>query len=114
MSRQFRNHIASSPPPINIERPGNTAKFEAGQFGKNIVVADDGTITISKKAYADDIVAFVLGAIRSNPTIDDTIKANLARFVDEMDKRAVDRHGYSHSKEEADFEWNSVEDALWE
>jgi len=78
-------------------------KFPAGQYGKRISVAEDGAITIDKKAYADDIVAFVSGAI------DADIKVHLTRFVNAMDARAVARHGYSHSPEEAAFVWNDIE-----
>ena len=57
MSRMTRHQISTEPPTVDLERPGNMCKFPANQYGKRIVVAEDGTITIDKKAYADDVVA---------------------------------------------------------
>lgn len=108
MSRLTRHQIATTPPDVDLARPGNMCKFPAGQYGKRIAVADDGTITIDKKAYVDDVVAFAFGSIRSNPTIHESVKLHLARFVDAMDARADERHGYSHSETERDFTWTRV------
>jgi hypothetical protein len=76
----------------------------AGRF-RNITVQPDGTIVISPKAYADDVVAFVSAAISTNPNISQTLKDFLIDFIDDMDMRAVKRHGYSHNLDEASVNW---------
>lgn len=107
-SRAIRHALVASPPDADVARPGNFAKLAAGQYAKHITVKEDGTIVIGPDAYADDVVAFVAGAIASNPTIGNPIKQHLADFVDAMDERAVARHGYSHSPEEAAFVWTKL------
>jgi hypothetical protein len=107
MSRQDRHAFIASPAASDMKRPGNLCKWPAGTYGK-IRVDDDGTIVVSHKAYADDVVAFVAGAIESNPTIADEIKNRLRAFVDDMDARAVARHGYSQSADEAAFTWTPL------
>lgn len=82
-------------------------RFYHGPVGgyRHIQVAADGTIVIGPKAFADDVVAFVSASIASNPAIDDAIKAHLTRFLDDMDARAVARHGYDHDANEAAVPW---------
>jgi len=104
-SRAIRHALVASPPAADVARPGNFAKLAPGAYTKHIEIKDDGTIVIGPGAYADDVVAFVSGAIASNPTIAKEIKQHLVEFVDAMDARAVARHGYSASPEEAAFEW---------
>ena len=77
---------------------------KAGAF-RHITVNEDGSTTIGKKAFVDDAVAFLSGAIATNPTIDDEIKKHLVDFVNAMDARAVKRHGYNGSLEEKEVEW---------
>ena len=108
--RQFRNTWPVARHAGPLDAPGNMCKSGAGPCGKNIVVNEDGSVTISRKAYADDVVAFALGCIQSNPTISLDTKLHLARFVDDMDARAVARHGYSYSEPDRALEWKSVVD----
>lgn len=99
-----------------MSTPSNFAKVATGDYvtassGDNSLVRvnDDGSILISPKAYVDDVGAFCYGAIRSNPTISDEIKNHLARFIDDMDVRALTRHGYSHScDEERTLVWKQI------
>jgi len=108
MSRLTRHSLSTTPPAADMARPGNFCKFAAGDYAKCIVVDERGRIIIDPCAYADDVAAFVLGCVRSNPTIEPGIKRKLAEFVDDMDARAVKRHGYSKSAEEKNFVWTSV------
>lgn len=103
-SRAFRAEFPNNDIPVDTKRPGNTCKFPAGAYGKYFTVQEDGKIIIDPKAYPDDIAAFVSGSIKSNPTISAEIKNHLLVFLDAMDDRAVQRHGYSHSPEERDYE----------
>lgn len=118
-ARAFRNHLARGVG-INytMSTPSNFAKVAPGNYTSDgetrVRVQEDGSIWISRNAYADDVVAFVLGCIRSNPTIADGIKLALADFVDLMDARAVKRHGYSNSQAEKDFSWESTSKSLGE
>lgn len=117
--REFRNAFARLPAdahPVRVnpaDASSNWAQLAVGGYGTVkkpdlITVEQDGAVHISPKAYADDVVAFVLGAIRSNPTIDDSIKQHLADFVNAMDARADKRHGYSNSPDEKAFVWIPV------
>ena len=114
--REMRHALASgkdSPPDMTCA--SNFAKLESTAYSSGsddstpiVKLCTDGTVVIDKRAYVDDVVAFLAGAIKSNPTIAPEIKAHLTRFVDAMDARAVARHGYSESPREAAFEWTSV------
>lgn len=107
-SREFRNVYPTKNSAV-WESASNFCKLGAGMCGPNIRVNEDGSMAIAPDAYADDVVAFVLAAIRGNPTIDTATKAHLARFLDDMDARAVARHGYSAaSPRERNYEWKSV------
>ena len=106
--REFRNTFPTQAHPTDLDQPGNLCKIGPGAYGDNVHVDEKGTITISPKAYADDVVAFVLGCMRKNPTVSNEIKGYLAQFLDAMDERAVTRHGYSNSKAEADYVWKRI------
>ena len=67
---------------------------------------------ISSKAYADDILSFTLSMMISNPNIDPEIMRGVAQTIDLMDRRAVDRHGYSHNVDEQEYQWIGVEKQL--
>ncbi len=69
------------------------------------MVEEDGTFTVGPGAYVDDVVAFLLGAVKTNPTISGEIKGTLRDFLNRMDRRAVERHGYSASPKEKDYTW---------
>lgn len=103
-SRYFRREaikgklIMTSEPGQRIS--GRIYRGCTGTF-RHITVCDDGSIVIEPKAFVDDIVAFLSGAIETNPTIDPVIKSQLRHFVHLMDARAVQKHGYSHSPNEA-------------
>lgn len=86
---------------------GRFCQALAGTY-RHIEVKPDGTIVISPKAYADDVVAFVSASIASNPTIADSIKAHLTAFLDDMDARAVARHGYADDPNEAAVVWKAT------
>lgn len=109
-SRYFRREAAHKARLVGTTTDADVKKsrFYQGKAGtfKHITVQDDGTIVIDPKAYADDVVAFVSAAIATNPTIGDEIKQTLVRFVDLMDARAVDRHGYLANHEEALLKWD--------
>jgi hypothetical protein len=96
----------------DMSNPSNFAKLLPGTYGTTshalITVNADGSVLISPKAYADDVVAFVLGAIANNPTIAAPIKQTLADFVNKMDARAVSRHGYSDSADEKAYAWSDI------
>jgi len=111
--RRFRNTFPRKPQPLVLANPSKFAKMAPGTYGP-ITVNEDGTILIGADAYADDVLAFVLGAIVGNPGIDITIKHTLARVVDQFDQRAVDIHGYSDSPTERDFEWVPVVEAYYD
>jgi hypothetical protein len=112
--RAFRNGIARAGALTpRMSTPSNFAKIAPGHYGTTsdqdlVNVSTSGQITFSRDAYVDDVIAFCLGAIRGNPTISDSIKQHLASFVNEMDARAVTRHGYSSSEAERVFTWTAV------
>lgn len=110
MGREFRNKFPTDPKVVDMSNPSNFCKIQPGLY-ENFTVSPEGVISISSKAYPDDVVAFVLGCISSNPTISDDLKLHLAKFLDGMDKRAVDRHGYSNSEVEKNFTWVNVENS---
>lgn len=83
-------------------------------WGKNqfIVKHEDGSVTFSKGMYTDDIVAFLLSTINkhfSSTVQEKLIKHHLARVVNEMDSRAMKRHGYSGNAKESALEWKDVD-----
>lgn len=103
--RELRNTFPINPPESNPENPGNAVKFGPGNyFNNHITVHEDGSFTVSNKAYVDDVVAFLSGAINSNPTISEKIKDLLRDFLNRMDERALSRHGYSGS-DEKNYSW---------
>jgi hypothetical protein len=106
-SRQFRHAVSTTGLPFDASTQSNFAKVIPGTYGP-ITVQENGDIVISREAYADDVLAFVLGCISSNPTIDPLTKQNLGVVIDMFDARAVFRHGYSGSEEEKNFEWTPV------
>lgn len=109
-SRKFRlfaktgNFDACRTNTAGVEVKGRFFFGHAGEF-RHITVNPDGSILIGSKAFADDVIAFMAGAIKSNPNISDNIKAHLVAFVDAMDERAVGRHAYDHNVEEAALVW---------
>ena len=107
-SRQFRNEFPQQEHASDPKRPSNFCKLFAGTYGKHFEVHGDGSVTIAPKAYVDDVAAFLLGCVASNPTLSQERKCHLARFIDEMDARAVERHGYSHNEQEKSFVWTPV------
>jgi hypothetical protein len=75
-----------------------------GKHGK-IEVFANGVILMPSTVYADDVVAFVCACVLNNPNIEKKYAVHVCAFVDAMDARAVNRHGYSRSPEERDFVW---------
>ena len=115
-ARQWRHDFA---PRFCAETPSNFAKIDPGHYTvyseksdthhRIVSVREDGTVEVAPRAYVDDVVAFCYGAIRSNHTIGDDIKAHLARFLDAMDARAVARHGYAGSSDaERTYAWTPL------
>ena len=111
-SRSFRNNFSTQGATHNAESKSRFAQVPAGTYDKGkIVVQENGSVLISEKVFADEVLAFVLGCMKTNPTINNSIKAKLGEVIDAMDARAVAKHGYSHSKEEAAHAWTSVSSA---
>lgn len=110
--RSFRNNFSIDGTTRDENSSSRFAQIPAGGYCKNkITVNEDGSVHVSHKVFADELLAFTLGCIRSNPTIPDEIKAKLGEVIDLMDARAVKKHGYSYSPEEAAHEWKSVASA---
>lgn len=101
-----RNGQLLGDPVLKAGIQGRFCQSLAGTY-RHIEVKPDGTIVISPKAYADDVVAFVSASIATNPTIDSSIKAHLTRFLDDLDARAVARHGYAADPNEAAVVWRA-------
>lgn len=102
--RSFRDMSASGYPyHDNPSNPSNFAKIPVGRYGDNIFLDVFGEITIKRNAYADDVIAFVLGCIMCRLDIELENKLHLAHFIDDMDARAVRLHGYSKSDIERDY-----------
>ncbi|HKB53338.1 MAG TPA: hypothetical protein VKD22_05005 [Ramlibacter sp.] len=104
--REARNGRLIADGELGPEVKGRFYQGPAGTY-RHVVAHPDGSLTIGPKAFADDVVAFVSASISTNPTIDDAIKVHLKAFVNEMDARAVRRHGYSHNPDEAAVDWNA-------
>ena len=106
-SRQFRNEArngimqADELPVQKIDSKIITYNVKTPHITANL----DGSITIDKGAYVDDVAAFICAAALQNPNIDNSIVAHLQTFIDLMDERAVSRHGYSNSPEEKAYVW---------
>ena len=97
--------------PTNVEENTCNMWLKAGKFGRLFVVNDDGSIVISKEAYADDILAFVAACLsrRLEEKIkgkNSTEKAHTAVRAACMylDMRAFDAHGFSASPESLDVD----------
>ncbi len=109
-TREFRNRFPlEAGQYFNKETPSSFAKLHPGFYADGkIELKEDGTIVISPKAYADDVVAFVAGGMSTNPTLDQSIVTHLHHFLNEMDLRSFARHGYSFSPEQADAGWSTL------
>jgi len=106
-SRQMRHECLSNPIPFKVP--------VVIQTKKHILFTDydnSGSWNISPEAYTDDILSFTLSMMISNPNIDPEIMRGVAQTIDLMDKRALDRHGYSHNLEEQEYQWIGVEKQL--
>ena len=115
--RQFRNELARLPLDTPYIRShgshSNFAKLSTGTYGTDDTpalaeVRSDGSVVFAKEAYPDDVVAFVLCSLRSNPNVSDELKQHLADFVNGMDARAVARHGYAGDERERALVWKEV------
>lgn len=107
-SREFRNKASKATLPFDGSNPSRFAKIPPGTYGTEgvkIVVNPDGSILIPPDAYADDVVAFVASTINGHGGIDSSIKEHLHKFVNDMDERAVNIHGYSGNVKERDYVW---------
>ena len=106
--RHFRNTFPLNSIKPDLDKHGNTCKLPSGFYCNNkINVHDDGSFTVLNKCYVDDVVAFLSGCIHSNPTISQDIKSTLHTFLNQMDDRALQRHGYEESREK-DYEWKKL------
>jgi hypothetical protein len=90
------------------DNPSNFAKVKSGDHGL-IRLDEDGSIHIDKRAYADDVVAFVLACIKNHPGIACNIKQKLGDFLNGMDERALKIHGYSKSPEQQAYIWKQID-----
>lgn len=103
--REFRNLFPVGPSEVfNGNGKGNIVRLNPGTYHK-ITVHEDGSFTVSRDAYVDDVVAFLSGAIATNDTIDYNIKHCLHKFINLMDERAVKRHGYKYNEKEREYKW---------
>lgn len=99
------------------EKEKDVLKFENGKIGgsENIIVKDN-SLTFKFKAfkedhgvYPDDAIAVIRDLLMSfNPDPKKDIHTVMAinylqKAIEELDKRANKRHGYSGSKEEKEF-----------
>ena len=110
--RGFRCNFARNGVERNAESQSRFAQVAPGGYCKNkITVNEDGTVLVGHKVFADELLAFTLGCMKTNPGISDEIKAKLGEVIDMMDARAYAKHQYNHSPEEAAFNWESVADA---
>lgn len=108
-AREFRNNFAIIGAERNADSKSRFAQVPVGGYCKGkIIVNDDGSVTVSHKVFADELLAFTLGCMKSNPGISNEIKSKLGEVIDMMDARAVAKHNYSHSPEEAAHTWVSV------
>ena len=97
---------------------GKTARFTQGLnagalFNGLCSIDEHGNLTFSSKMYVDDMVA-VLAAIVAQwpasmhadaPEETAAALASLRAFLSAMDRRAVCKHGYSHSDAEKALVW---------
>lgn len=75
----------------------------------HIQVTKDGGFVVSPEAFLDDVVGFAMACASSNPKMDKEIIAKLAEVMDMLDARAMKRHGYKDSPEEAAVKWPKAE-----
>lgn len=106
MSRIERNNLASTN--SEYHRGGGVMGVPMGKYSKHITSDGSGTTTIGPGAYPDDIVAWLIHVSGANPNADQKTVDHLRAFVNEMDARAVERHGYSDSEKEAAHKWVDV------
>lgn len=69
---------------------------EAGEYGikpADIVKNPDGSWSISRRMYIDDIARILLMLSDSDASITNNEKIHLAKFIDAMDMRCVRRDG---------------------
>lgn len=102
---------------MEFDPKGGGIPIKSGQYGAYkdaIEKLPDGRIVFAKELYLDDLVAFALTAAKSNPNIPLKCKIPLAEFVDAMDLRAVERHGFSNSPTALVVSGPSVVDQLFE
>lgn len=105
-SREMRNRCLINPIPFKGPGVIRTEKHEL------FIRKSDGFWSISPKAYPDDILSFTLSMMISNPNMNPEIARGVAQTIDLMDKRALERHGYSHNLDEQQYQWISVENQL--
>jgi hypothetical protein len=110
-SRIWRNEFPMNDQETDIQLRGNICKLK--ETGSPLITLDDDRrIIISHKAYFDDVLAFVLGCVKTNPNIPLEIKRLLGKCIDLADERHFAPHGhhYSHSGDETrTYRWTTLE-----
>lgn len=103
-SRQFRLQKISEADVPKFQPGMGGVSVAPGEYGRrpgDAVKNADGTFTFGKKMFIDDWAKVLLLMCESNININKEEKIHLAHFIDAMDVRAMNKHGYSHSPEEA-------------
>ena len=107
-SRELRCEIQDYK--FDDNKKSDVLKFEDGTIRKNVVVSgNDLTFTFSKNGegcYPDDALAVIRDMLHSFEYKDDyTLEAiqHIQKAIQVLDQRALERHGYSGSKDEQDF-----------
>lgn len=80
-----------------------TGKTLPGNYGL-VTLNEDGSLSISKKAYIDDIVAFLFFASQNHPKIGG-ISHRLYDYVECMDRRAMEKDCFFNNEEAMSLEW---------
>lgn len=110
-SRHYRNasRTRSWKPTSGGGAKGNIAwGLPPGTYGK-VTVNADGSLSIPRDAYIDDVIAFLQQAVQGNPRAE-LVGKDLDKVLDVCDAKAVTSHGYSRSPVEAALVWNRVPD----
>lgn len=101
-ARHFRNTVAVSDLPLH-------APFElyVNDKKRHYREEENGPIFMDGR-FSDEIVAIGIALARSTADVNDVMLMGACTFLDDMDARAVQTHGYSHSISEQNTTWKNV------
>lgn len=95
---------------IDENKKNNVLKFKNGYLTKNIQVSENKLVFNFKEencggCYPDDALALIRDIYLSFALDEKTKQAveHIQKAIELMDQRALEKHGYSDSKEEQDF-----------